>query len=192
MKRIIGILLCFYLLLSAPMTVNAKSLQETIKYIQKAEKMTKSAYTQKKIKCKALPLNKAKTVGKIKINTEIKYRNYNKKWAITVYKGHLVFVARKYLKAADYTPSYFRKMGIVGYNGWRWTWYSQRVLPGGGLRIPGRHIDELNMVCDRDNYICLASSDLAKGSVVDTPFGKKGKVYDDGCSSGTLDVYCNF
>lgn len=191
MKRLGMVIMCFILLLSAPMTVNAKSLQETIKYIQKAEKMTKSAYTQKKVKCKALPSSKAKTVGKIKINTEIKYRNYNKKWAITVHKGHLVFVQRKYLKAASYTPAYFRKMGIIGYNGWRWTWYSQRVLPGGGLRIPGRHVEN-QFVCDANGYICLASSDLARGSVVDTPFGKKGKVYDNGCTSGTLDIYCDF
>lgn len=190
MKRLGMVIMCFILLLSAPMTVNAGSLTKTIKYIQKAEKMTKTAYTQRNVKCKALPSIKAKTVCKIKINKEIKYRNYNKKWAITVYKGHIVFVQRKYLKASDYTPAYFKRMGIIGYNGWRWTWYSQRVLPGGGLRIPGRHVDERGYVCDGNNYICLASNNIGYGSVIDTPFGKKGKIYDSGCSG--VDVYTDW
>lgn len=187
MKRIIGILLCFYLLLSAPMTVNAKSLQETIRHVQKAEKMTKTGYAQQKIKFKSMPSTKAKTIGRIKINTEIKYRRYNKTWSIAVYKNHLGFIKTKYLKTSDYTPAYFKKMGIIGYNGWRWTWYSQRVLPGGGLRIPGRHVDSRGFVCDRNGYICLASNSMGYKSVVDTPFGKKGKVYDSGCDG--MDVY---
>lgn len=82
--------------------------------------------------------------------------------------------------------------GVINWGGYRWTWYSQRVLPGTGLAIPGRHVDESGYVCDADNYICLASSDLAKGTVVPTPFGKSGKIYDAGCASGTLDVYVNW
>lgn len=80
-------------------------------------------------------------------------------------------------------------MGVIRWGGYRWTWYSERVLPGGGLKILGRHTDNLGYVKDGDGYICLASNDLKKGSIVDTPFGAKGKVYDSGCASGTLDVY---
>lgn len=93
---------------------------------------------------------------------------------------------------ALYTASQFKKAGVVYWNGYRWTWYSQRVLPGTGLKIPGRHVDENGYVCDSNNYICLASSTLSKGTVVSTPFGKAGKVYDSGCAAGTLDVYTNF
>ena len=91
-----------------------------------------------------------------------------------------------------YSASQFRSMGVINWNGWRWTWYSQNVLPGGGLDIPGRHVDSSGFVCDGDGYICLAASSLSKGSVVSTPFGRDGKVYDSGCAAGTLDVYTNF
>jgi selenocysteine lyase/cysteine desulfurase len=45
---------------------------------------------------------------------------------------------------------------------------------------------------DAEGYIVLASGTLAKGTVVNTPFGKAGKVYDSGCAADTLDVYTNF
>ncbi len=91
-----------------------------------------------------------------------------------------------------YSASTFKKLGIVSYNGYQWTWYSQKVLPGHGLKIPGRHVDENNYVCDENNYICLASSTLPKGTVMSTPFGKYGKVYDCGCPVGITDVYVDW
>ena len=33
---------------------------------------------------------------------------------------------------------------------------------------------------------------LGKGTVVNTPFGKAGKIYDSGCAADTLDVYTDF
>ena len=53
-------------------------------------------------------------------------------------------------------------------------------------------VDENGYVCDENDRICLASSDLEWGTVVSTPFGKEGCVYDCGCDSGTLDVYVDF
>lgn len=91
-----------------------------------------------------------------------------------------------------YSPSDFMVMGVLNWGGYRWTWYSQRVLPGGGLNIPGRHVDGNGYVSDGEGYICLASNDLPYGTVVDTPLGKPGRVYDCGCASGTLDVYVNW
>lgn len=85
------------------------------------------------------------------------------------------------------TPS----KGVVYYNGHRETYYSQKVLPGGGLSIPGRHVAEDGTVRDADGYICVASSDLAWGSVVETSLGT-GKVYDCGCATGTIDVYTDW
>lgn len=93
---------------------------------------------------------------------------------------------------ALYSASKFMNMGVIYWNGWRWTWYSERVLPGGGLNIPGRHADSSGYICDGDDYICLSSSSLSKGTVIATPFGKSGKVYDTGCASDTIDVYVNW
>lgn len=91
-----------------------------------------------------------------------------------------------------YQPDQFKWQGVLNWNGWRWTYYSERVLPGPGLDIPGRHTDEDGYVCDENNYICLASSILSKGTIVDTPLGKQGKIYDCGCPNDTLDVYTNW
>ena len=93
---------------------------------------------------------------------------------------------------ALYSASKFMNMGVIYWNGWRWTWYSERVLPGNGLRIPGRHADSSGYICDENDYICLSSSSLSKGTVIATPFGKNGKVYDCGCASDTIDVYVNW
>lgn len=93
---------------------------------------------------------------------------------------------------AIYTPADFQNMGIIDWGSWSWTFYSQRVLPGDGLIIPGRYVDYNGYVCDENDYICLASSSLDKGTVVDTPFGKMGKVYDCGCPTYILDVYVDW
>ena len=81
--------------------------------------------------------------------------------------------------------------GVESDGVYRYTWYSQRVLPGGGLSIPGRHVDGNGYVVDGDGRICVASSDLPYGTELDTPYGK-AVVYDSGCASGTIDVYCNW
>lgn len=88
------------------------------------------------------------------------------------------------------TPAEFRKAGVIYYNGYKFTYYSEKVLPGPGLKIPGRHSDG-NFVRDGDGYIVLASCDLPKGTVVQTPFGP-GKVYDYCPTSGTIDVYVSW
>lgn len=65
---------------------------------------------------------------------------------------------------ALYSPPYFKRIGVIYWNGWRWTWYSERVLPGTGLHIPGRHTDEQGYIRDGDGYICVASDVLSKGN----------------------------
>lgn len=87
----------------------------------------------------------------------------------------------------------FQWLGVVEDGGVRYTWYSQNVLPGGGLdelNANGRHV-EGGYVVDGDGYIAVASSDYEKGTVLETPFGA-AKVYDTGCASGTVDVYTSF
>lgn len=89
-----------------------------------------------------------------------------------------------------YSASYFRRAGRISWGEWSWTWYSERILPGYGLRIPGRHTDNQGYVRDGDGYLCLASDVHRKGTVLETPFGGYGKVYDCGCGNNyTLDVY---
>lgn len=81
--------------------------------------------------------------------------------------------------------------GVVYSGGWRYTWYSQNVLPGGGLSIPGRHVGNAGLIMDKYNRVCVASSSHAKGTVLNTPYGK-AKVYDSGCDYGTIDIYTNW
>lgn len=88
-----------------------------------------------------------------------------------------------------YSAKYFRKMGVIKWHGYKWTWYSQRVLPGKGLKIPGRHVDKHGFVVDKNDYIVLAHKTIKKGTVVKTPFGKKGKIYDRCPTAKIMDVY---
>ena len=93
-------------------------------------------------------------------------------------------------ESVEVTPEQFRRQGVVYADGFKWTWYSERALPGNGLNIPGRHSDG-NYVRDGDGYIVLASRDLEKGYIIDTPFGR-GKVYDYCPTSGVIDVYTSW
>lgn len=87
-----------------------------------------------------------------------------------------------------YTLGEFQFQGVVYYSDYKYTYYSQSVLPGGGLSIPGRHINANGYVCDGDGYIVLAGS-APLGTVYPTPFGHYGKIYDRGTSGNHLDVY---
>lgn len=71
------------------------------------------------------------------------------------------------------------------------TYYSQKVLPGGGLNIPGRHVEADGTVRDADGYIVIASDNLSKGSVAETSLGT-GKVYDTGVGHAGVDIYTNW
>ena len=82
----------------------------------------------------------------------------------------------------------FMFRGVVYWNGYKFTYYSEKVLPGGGLRIPGRHVNADGYVADEEGYIVLAG-DAPMGTVFETPFGYKGKIYDRGTSGNHLDVY---
>ena len=78
--------------------------------------------------------------------------------------------------------------GVINWQGLKFTYYSQSVLPGGGLEIPGRHVNNDGYVSDGDGFIVLAGS-APKGTVYDTPFGYQGKIYDRGTVGNHLDVY---
>ena len=93
-------------------------------------------------------------------------------------------------------PQTFKVMGVINYNGFRWTYYDEKKLPGKGLNIPGRHTDD-NLVKDGNGNICLASKMHSKGTSLLTPIlnpdGSQytGVVYDYCETDGTVDVYVN-
>ena len=92
-----------------------------------------------------------------------------------------------------YSKEEFIHQGVINWNGWNWTYYLLSMYPGStSTPVQGRHTNEDGYICDGDGYVILASVDLSPYTVVDTPFGYKGKVYDTGCPSGVLDVYTDF
>ena len=92
-----------------------------------------------------------------------------------------------------YTKEEFIHQGVISWNGWNWTYYLLSMFPGStSTPVQGKHVNEDQFVCDKDGYVILASVDLPPYTVVETPFGYIGKVYDTGCPSGVLDVYTDF
>ncbi len=89
---------------------------------------------------------------------------------------------------AEFSLADFLFRGVINWGGYKFTFYSQQVLPGGGLAIPGRHVNAGGYVSDSDGYIVLAGS-APMGTVFDTPFGYQGKIYDRGTVGNHLDVY---
>ena len=159
-----------------PTTKKVEKTQPTTQEISTTQKPTKASQKkeEKKIEEKAPEQKVVEEVEATKpVEVEVEEENYNK---IETY----------------YNPTDLQYSGVLYWGGYKWTWYSERILPGYGLNIPYRHTDSDGFVCDGDGYICLASSDLSKGTVVSTPFGKMGKIYDCGCASGVLDVYVNW
>lgn len=82
---------------------------------------------------------------------------------------------------------------IANFNGHKETYYSERVLPGTGLNIPGRHVADDGTVRDGDGYICVAANQqyMQKGTILITSLGP-AKVYDTGCAEGIIDIYVNW
>ena len=71
------------------------------------------------------------------------------------------------------------------------TYYSQQVLPGGGLNIPGRNVAADGTIRDAEGYIVIASDVLPKGSITQTSLGT-GKVYDTGVGHAGVDIYTDW
>ena len=112
--------------------------------------------------------------------------------SIPVDANHFVDVVAVTVEGAppppDFTLGDLMSMGVINWGGYKFTYYSQQVLPGPGLAIPGRHVNEDGFVADEDGFIVLAN-DAPKGTIFPTPFGNDGKVYDRGTAGNHLDVY---
>ncbi|MDO5449217.1 MAG: hypothetical protein Q4F70_06415, partial [Clostridia bacterium] len=72
-------------------------------------------------------------------------------------------------------------LGALFFNGHKETYYSEHVLPGEGLDIPGRHVADDGTIRDENGYICVAADPefLPYGATVLTTLGP-AKVYDCG------------
>ena len=91
-----------------------------------------------------------------------------------------------------YSPDYFKENGVIEYDGYYFTYYSELVMPGEGLYIPGRWTDEYGFVRDGNGNLCLASNTpetMDRFSTVYTPWGL-GVIYDYGTGNDVvIDVY---
>lgn len=87
-----------------------------------------------------------------------------------------------------YSFSEFQHKGVIHWQGYQFTFYSQSVLPGNKLSIPGRHVNADGFVCDDQGYIVIAYGGR-RGDVIPTPFGYWGKIYDYCETPGTYDCY---
>ena len=123
-------------------------------------------------------------VQKVKSNTKVKQVRAGKVWARVKYDEKLYKVRKKYLSdrkaVMKYTGSEFKRTGVIHWDDHKFTWYSQKALPGAKLRIPGRHVDKQGFVCDKWGYIVLGSNTRNRWKIIPTPFGRFGKVYDAG------------
>lgn len=100
-----------------------------------------------------------------------------------------------YLDHGRYNNS-FQSDGVAHIGDTEFNWYSQNVMPGGGLEElnnNGRHVDEESgFVVDGDGFIAVASPWGVDevGTEIETPFGP-GKVYDEN-QGDTYDLYTDF
>ena len=94
-----------------------------------------------------------------------------------------------YQVMTDGTVVNFRSMGVIYMHGYRYSYYSSKVLYH--YRTPEWYACDDHLYRTADGYIVVASKDHPQGSIVPTPFGK-GKVLDVCYASGTIDIYVDF
>ncbi len=88
-------------------------------------------------------------------------------------------------------PPLTKSKGRVKFNGHYETWYSQKVLPGNGLNIPGRHVGPGGLIMDGDGYICVATLLVGMGQTIQTSLGM-GKRYDTCGGADVVDIYTDW
>ena len=144
---------------------------------------------------KYLKKERARTFKRIKrLRKKLKKLKKKRKRIKKLLRNTYCGVILQYDKVYNITTNKLTKSrGVCRYNGHRETYYSQRVLPGGGLRIPGRHVANDGTIRDKDGYIVVAAnpSFYSRGSRLMISLGP-AKVYDCGCAYGTIDVYVNW
>ena len=79
----------------------------------------------------------------------------------------------------------------VKFEGHDESWYSQKIFPGGGLNIPGRHVDYRGIICDKDGYVCVATKLVAMHNAINTSLGI-GQRYDTCASDNHVQIYTDW
>ncbi len=188
-KRLIIITLAAILLTACrPMKANAFNALNTIEKRYATQRLA--------LRDKA----KGKVMLRVKRNTRLYQTREGRRWAVVKYKGNKYVTLKKYLnteslttrKGKRYYINYLKTKGPVHWRGRKYTYYTSRLCPIYKLPVPGLHIDKEGMWCDNKDYIVLGSSVANKvnRTVIATPFGKYGKVYDTGGYS-TPDWLCD-
>lgn len=150
--------------------------------IKKLSSLNASTYDAVKVEETVLDTNEG--LSKENGLTKIEY--------VTV--GAYDHIVLKYSEAYNlFSNALTRSRGAQYFDGHKETYYSENVLPGAGLNIPGRHVADDGTIRDGEGYISVAAdpSYLSRGSVVMTSMGP-AKVYDTGCAYGTIDIYVNW
>lgn len=158
-------------------------------------------WTTANLRARTAPSLKAEIYDVLPKGSKVKCTKKGKKWNTVIIDKKTYYMCNDYLSDTQvepdtwdpiYSAGYFKKMGMIDWNGWTWTWYSENVLPGGGLDIPGRHVSDNGYIMDENGRICLASSVLEYGTILDTPFGAEGCIYDSGCADDIIDTYVSW
>lgn len=116
-------------------------------------------------------------------------KNIVKKNPMGVYKGVKLKYNGKYNVCKKPLT---RRMGVKHFQGHKETYYSQKVLPGKGLKIPGRHVANDGTIRDKDGYIVISCNYIKYGGTIMTSLGP-AKRYDCGSMTGKwIDIYTNW
>lgn len=160
-----------------------------------AANSSEAAYTTTRVNIRTAPVVSEDTyITTLSKNTRVDVVEDLGDWDKVSYQGQEVYICERYLASVAildtvYSAAWFKQAGVFHYNGYRWTYYSERVLPGSALNIPGRHLDDDGYVCDSDGRIVVACGSLPKGTIISSPLGKECIVLDYCPTSSVIDVY---
>ena len=154
------------------------------------------------------PTKESKIIDVLKQGIEIETTSTNNPdWNKIVFEDYTGYVCNSFLATEEKTEPVkqidqpqeaisiadFQYVGIFSWNGWQWTYYLMSQFPGQtSTPVEGRYVNDRGLVCDKDGYVILASVDLPPYTVMETPLGQMGKVYDTGCPHGIIDIYTNW
>ena len=171
-----------------------KVLRKTNRIIKEFKKLDIDKFARTKYN-RFLKKERTRTFKRIKrLKKKLKRLKKKRKRLKKILANSYCGVILQYDKAYSITTNKLTySSGVCYYNGHRETFYSQCVLPGGGLSIPGRHVANDGTIRDKDGYIVVAAnpSFYSRGSRLMISLGP-AKVYDCGCAYGTIDVYVNW
>lgn len=155
----------------------------------KAKKKTKKL-SKKELEAQRIAEEKAKEAEAKRLAEEEAKKEAEKKKAAALTPDKKKYASPSgYQVTTDGRVVNFRSMGVIHMHGYRYTYYSSKVLYH--HRTPEWYACDDNIYRTADGYVVVASGAHPKGSIVPTPFGP-GKVLDYCHVGGTIDIYVNF